>query len=392
MADTVSLSTRSSQSSIRSSASTTPSVYDKLPGMVSGPMVWKGAELDPLKYVLQLQAHEIANIRAAILAFKLSGLPRSSVTQATFPLAEELAKKLASISDEVHNGWGVAVLRGLDAARLNDEEATIAFVGISSYVCPSRATDSYANQTLSHIRDATHDAVPKGAEHLGLAGSKLPVAMDFHSDRFSGDVLALHVRNDGGADSGGEQFIASFWQIYNELLETEPSVLETMAAADWPFELKQPNAPPYLELGPTLFFADGKPICQLVKAPLLGSPQIPRSSDMPCLSQEQHHALEVVEGLARRFSSKLDRRVGDIQYIHNLSMLHARSAYGSKSSSSPGQRHLLRMFLRDPRKMWTKPNTCRTNFVDPFEEGREQDIPIVDLDPRRKISGRESHG
>jgi hypothetical protein len=47
------------------------------------------------------------------------------------------------------------------------------------------------------------------------------------------------VRNDGGASSGGEQFISSFWKIYNELLETDPAVLETMAAANWPFELKQ---------------------------------------------------------------------------------------------------------------------------------------------------------
>lgn len=63
--------------------------------------------------------------------------------------------------------------------------------------------------------------------------------MNFHSDRFSGDVLALHVRNDGGADAGGEQYIASFWKIYNELLESDPEVLEIMAEPDWPFELKQ---------------------------------------------------------------------------------------------------------------------------------------------------------
>jgi hypothetical protein len=62
--------------------------------------------------------------------------------------------------------------------------------------------------------------------------------MDFHSDRFSGDILALHVRDDGGAQ-GGEQFITSFSKIYNELLETDPAVLETMAEANWPFELKQ---------------------------------------------------------------------------------------------------------------------------------------------------------
>jgi len=63
----------------------------------------------------------------------------------------ELACRLASISQELHEGRGVAVLRGLDAARFNDEEAVIAFAGVCAYVCPQRATDSYANQTLSEL-------------------------------------------------------------------------------------------------------------------------------------------------------------------------------------------------------------------------------------------------
>lgn len=94
---------------------------------------------------------------------------------------------------------------------------------------------------LGHIRDATKDIVPVWAKDIGLAGSKITAAMDFHSDRFSGDVLALYVRNDGGGgeQAGGTQLVASFWKIYNELLHTDPAVLETMAEANWPFELKQ---------------------------------------------------------------------------------------------------------------------------------------------------------
>lgn len=166
-------------------------------------------------------------------------LPRGQINKKTFPLPKPLSERLALISREVHSGQGVAVLRGLDRANLNDEEAVIAFAGISSHVFPLRATDSYANQTLSHVRDATHDQVPKWAKNIGLAGSKITVAMDFHSDRFSGDVLALHVRDEGEPGTGGEQFISSFSKIFNTLLETNPEVLETMATANWPFELKQ---------------------------------------------------------------------------------------------------------------------------------------------------------
>jgi hypothetical protein len=354
-------------------------------------MVWEGAELDPAQYIVELSKSDIDNIRAAVVGFKLQRLQRGEISRRTFPLATKLAHKLSSVGKELHEGFGVAVLRGLEAARFNDEEAVIAFAGVCSYVASERATDSYANQTLSHVRDATKETVPVWAKDIGLAGSKITAAMDFHSDRFSGDVLALHVRNDGGVGIGGGQYVASFWRIYNELLRTEPEVLETMMEADWPFELKQKDQAPYLELGPTLFLARGKPICQLVKAPLLGSPRIQRDPSMPKVSDKQMYAMHVIQDLAKRFSAKLDRKQGDIQFINNLSIMHAREAYqGTNGKAST--RHLLRMFLRDPENAWDKPARFRNNFDNPFASGRHQELPIIDNDPWRAISGRESHG
>ncbi|KAF2689291.1 taurine catabolism dioxygenase TauD [Lentithecium fluviatile CBS 122367] len=382
---TASLSARSSMESLQSSLS----VPDKLPPTMEGPMVWSGSKLKPADYIIRLTASDIREIRSAIISFKLLGLPRGAIDKTTFLLSSELSAKLSAKSTELHKGFGVAVIRGLDAANFNDEEATIAFVGICAHVCRLRATDSYANQTLSHVRDATHDDVPEWAKDIGLAGSKITSAMDFHSDRFSGDILALHVRDDGGAD-GGEQYLASFWKIYNELLEKDPAVLETMAEPNWPFELKQKDREPYLELGPTLFFSKGKPIVQLVKAPLLGSSRIPRDASMPPLSAEQLHALHAVEELAKKHCVLLDRQKGDIQFVNNLSIMHARSAYGTSSKRST--RHLLRMFLRDPENEWAKTGAFAANFNDPFTPGRKQELPVVDSDPWRKISGRESHG
>lgn len=342
---------------------------------------------------------------------QVAGIDRAAISRQTFDVGNaNLANRLASLSQALHEGRGVAVLRGLDAARFNDEEAVIAFAGVCAYVCPQRATDSYANQTLSHVRDATHDLAPAGFQPssspsssttssppppLGLAGSKLTSALDFHSDRFAGDVLALHVRNDGAATTapgGGTQYLASFWKIYNELLHTDPAVLETMAEPTWPFELKQKDQTPYLELGPTLFFSQNKPICQLVKAPLQGTPLLPRDARMPALSARQKHALRSVEQLARRFCTPLNRKQGDVQFVHNLSILHARTAYHSRVPGMPSDRHLLRMFLRDPDHAWQKPARFQASFDDPFAQGRQQNLPIVDSDPWRLISGRESHG
>ncbi|KAH9875242.1 hypothetical protein J1614_004733 [Plenodomus biglobosus] len=386
-----SLSPRSSTESLQSSSSTS-SAPDKLAPAVQGPMVWEGSHLDPTEYIVHLSEREIQDIRAAVIKVKIAAIDRSEISQETFDLGNaDLTRRLSSISKEIHGGRGLAVLRGLDAARFNDEEAVIAFAGVCAHICPQRATDSYANQTLSHVRDATKDAVPVWAKEIGLAGSKITVAMDFHSDRFSGDVLALHVRNDGGAMAGGQQFVVSFAKIYNELLVCDPEVLETMAEPDWPFELKQKDKAPYLELGPTLFFSKGKPMCQLVKAPLVGTPLIHRDPNMPDLTAKQRHALDAVEGLAKRFCTTLDRQQGDIQFLHNLSIMHARGAYRG-TGGKPSTRHLLRMFLRDPENAWEKPAAYRRQFDDPFVSGRPQNLPVIDNDPWRIISGRESHG
>ncbi|KAL5374153.1 hypothetical protein PMIN06_011970 [Paraphaeosphaeria minitans] len=384
-----SLSAKSSSESLRS-ISSWGSAPDKLAPSVEGSMVWKNSELDPTKYVVNLNATEVSQVRSAVISIKLQKIAPELISKDNFPLSKDLSAKLADVSKQVHEGFGVAVIRGLDAARFNDEEAVIAFVGTCAHTCPLRATDSYANQTLSHVLDATHRKVPHWAKDIGLAGSKTTAKMDFHNDRFSGDVLAMHVRDDGGPGNGGEQYLASFWSIYNELLDKDPAALQTMAEAQWPFELKQKDAAPHLELGPTLVFSNSKPMCQLVKAPLLGGLHIPRDPSMPDLSKEQMHAINSVQEVAQKVCAKLDRQQGDIQLINNLSVMHARTAYGK--TNEPSTRHLLRMFLRDPKNAWDKPDAWKHNFDDPFNPGRRQEIPIRDFDPWRKISGRESHG
>lgn len=101
--------------------------------------------------------------------------------------------------------------------------------------------------------------------------------------------------------------------------------------------------------------------------------------------------MHVIQGLAKRFSTRLDRKEGDIQFINNLSIMHAREAYhGTNGKAST--RHLLRMFLRDPENAWDMPARFQNNFGDPFTPGRPQELPIIDMDPWRAISGRESHG
>lgn len=60
------------------------------------------------------------------------------MSKKTFPLPEELAQRLRTISHACYDGRGFAVLRGLKPAALTDEENVLAAAGISTYVAPSR--------------------------------------------------------------------------------------------------------------------------------------------------------------------------------------------------------------------------------------------------------------
>lgn len=69
---TMSVSSRSSFDSLRS-ASPAPSIQsepERFPPFLDGPMVWKGKELSPEKYVIELTSAEVENVRAAVVGFK----------------------------------------------------------------------------------------------------------------------------------------------------------------------------------------------------------------------------------------------------------------------------------------------------------------------------------
>jgi hypothetical protein len=143
--------------------------------------------------------------------------------------------------------------------------------------------------------------------------------------------------------------------------------------------------PPYTLPGPVIFWngSSNVPICQLVREPLLGEPLISRPSDAPTISQEQYNAIELVQRLAFHNSYELGRQKGDIQFINNVCLLHARDKYNSTASS---QRYLVRMFLRDPEYVWPKPGRWKPLFDKPFPQPPPRaTIEHLDRNPRFNV-------
>jgi hypothetical protein len=85
---------------------------------------------------------------------------------------------------------------------------------------------------------------------------------------------------------------------------------------------------------------------------------------VPDLSPLQLEALQVLSDLASKHRLRLDIKPGDIVFINNLSLLHARDPYVD-AKRGPG-RHLVRLWLRNPALAWHIPKLMRVPWEAAF--------------------------
>ena len=68
-------------------------------------------------------------------------------------------------------------------------------------------------------------------------------------------------------------------------------------------------------------------IIQYARRTFTGYWGLPRSSNIPPITEAQAEALDAVHFLAEKYAVGLDFRQGDIQYVNNLSIFHARDGF-----------------------------------------------------------------
>ena len=201
-----------------------------------------------------------------------------------------------------------------------------------------------ADVVLAHIKDLTGDV---DAHSIG-APAYTTEKQVFHTD--VGDVIALFALE--SAEEGGESFLASSWTVYNELAATRPDLIHTLAEP-WDFDesvavpshivlimfnerMKRfgKTGPPGYTSRPLLHYqratADGDPerlIIQYARRALTGYWGLPRSPNIPPITEAQAEALDALHFAAEKHAVSLDFRPGDVQFVNNLSIFHARGSF-----------------------------------------------------------------
>ncbi|KAK2591712.1 hypothetical protein QQS21_010597 [Conoideocrella luteorostrata] len=363
------------------------------PNRVSSKLAWKGATVhEEYNWAYHLTLADVEEVEAALAHFRSLGQPSAigDVSQVTFPLPT-LHTVLRGISNDIHNGHGFKVVRGLPVQFHSREENIIIFAGISARIAPIRGRQDNiyrgepADVMILHIKDLTNT---KDA-HTIRAPAFTSEKQVFHTD--SGDVVSLFALE--AATKGGQSKLASSWSIYNELAATRPDMIRTLAEP-WPVDDFRKTDKGY-HLRPLLFHqprADTSPqriIIQFARRVFTGYWTRPRSADIPPITEAQAEALDALHFLAERYALSLDFQPGDIQYVNNLSIVHARDEY---TDSPDKQRHLIRMWLRDPDLAWPTPEALIKGWTRIYDNIRP-DKSVFPLEPfmREPSSGTVQH-
>ena len=308
----------------------------KLPEKIEGPQNWYGQEIKSSKeWIYTLTNQDIKEIESALKLVKNTDV--AAIKRNHFPLAS-LESKLRRISDDVMNGRGFALIRGLPVEDWSIEQSAKAYFGIGTYFGSARSQNA-SGHVLGHVRDLGRDAVNDPSARIYQTTER----QTFHTD--SCDMVALLCLKT--AKSGGESALVSSMTIYNEMYEQRPDLLELLFqpfATDRRGEVPA-GKKPYFEI-PVFNYFEGY-LSVIYARRYINSAQ--RFDDVPTIEGKKFEALELFDTLANdpRLNFKMTFEPGDIQLVHNHTMLHDRTDYIDWEDEA-NKRHLLRLWLAIP--------------------------------------------
>ncbi|MEZ5739071.1 MAG: TauD/TfdA family dioxygenase [Burkholderiaceae bacterium] len=295
-----------------------------------GPAAWLGRDFaNDDSWIHRLAVDEIAAIDAALAHLKDRGLRFPHFSREDFPLGP-LEAELARRADELENGRGFCLLRGLPLERYTDAQIDTLYYGIGLHL----GTPVGQNPRGDLIGGVQAVGDPAQKETRVYETS---LYLPYHSDP-SDLVGLLCVRK---ARNGGLSSLASVAAIYNEILEHHREFLG-LYYKPWYFEhLCEPRP----SLSPIFSFHAGKLSCRYLRQHTELGHEIMQQP----LSDVEREALDLFDRIIGLEHIRLDMMLepGDLQFANNYVVLHSRTAFEDQQDPAR-RRKLLRLWLKSP--------------------------------------------
>ena len=306
---------------------------------VEGPSAWTGADMRQreAEWSYRLSPTEIAEIETATQAVRARGLDLAAIGRADFRLPT-LGPILDRLCGEGLNGRGFVMLRGMPVENRPIEEAATAYWGIGTYFGAARSQNAKGH-LLGHI----YDLGGSSATDPHVRSYATAERQNYHIDRC--DVVALLCLK--RAMSGGLSAIVSSMTLHNVMAERRPDLLERLYQS-FPVDRRgevPPGKQPFYDA--PVFNPHAGTLSVLYSRLHIGSAQ--RFPEARRLTAEDIEALDMLGELAADPELRLDIAFmpGDVQFLHNHTILHARTGYQDWPEVAR-KRHLLRLWLSPP--------------------------------------------
>jgi hypothetical protein len=306
---------------------------------VKGSSVWFAADMRgrEAEWSYRLSSSEAAETEAALAHVRSRNLDIADIRREDFPLPT-LGPVLERLRAEVLDGRGFVLLRGVPVENRPIEESAILYWGLGTYFGSARSQNAQGH-LLGHV----YDLGGSSATNPNMRSYATAERQNFHIDRC--DIVALLCLR--RAKSGGLSAIASSMAVHNVMLERRPDLLERLYH---PFPVDRRGEVPEGKLpfyDAPVFNQHRDKVSVLYSRLHIGSSQ--RFPDARRLTPEDIEALDMLGTLAGDDELRLDMTFmpGDIQFLHNHTILHARTGYEDWPEPDR-KRHLLRLWLSPP--------------------------------------------
>jgi hypothetical protein len=248
--------------------------------------------------------------------------------------AEVATPRLQQILDEVLNGRGFVLIRGLPIESWTKRQAAEAFLKIGAKLGNLRMQNAQGH-LLGHVRD-----LGRSSDDPNTRIYQTRERQTHHTD--SCDVVGLMCLQT--AKSGGLSSLVSSTTIFNEMRRRRPDLLRVLMEpieTDRRGEVPE-GGKPYFSI-PVFNYHEGL-VSAIYQRQYIESAR--RFEGVPPLTPLQIEALDLLDELANdpKLNLMMELQPGDIQLVHNHTILHDRTAFEDHSESDR-KRHLLRLWL-----------------------------------------------
>ncbi|KAF2278325.1 taurine catabolism dioxygenase-like protein TauD [Westerdykella ornata] len=318
--------------------------YSAFPTEITGPTVWQASDYrsHPSRWTHIFSPSELAEISAAADLFLASGTPTTGISQSNFPLPQ-FGKFLRGLKDELLNGKGFILFKGFPVAEWGNRKSAVAYMGLGTYL-GYFVSQNGRGHVLGHVKDLGEDATQIDKVRIYRTNAR----QFFHADDC--DIVGLLCV--AKALEGGESDLVSSHHVWNTLQRENPDVARTLTEPIWYFDRKGETSVGQEEwIRSSVFYLEtGENPRVYCKWDPYYIRSLTRFSDkglIPPLSEAQQRAAAVLEETCLRLSLHMVLDIGDIQFLSNAHVLHARTAYKDYPPPAP-RRHLMRLWLSTP--------------------------------------------